>query len=272
VSTLSSAALDLALDLALALDPVAFAAKAGLPEPDRWQRDLLRSDPRRVLLNCSRQAGKSTIAALLALHKALYNPGSLILLLAPALRQSREFFAKVTGALLELEISWGASTEARLRREGFADRNAVRRLGLELANGSRIEALPGSEKTVRGFSGVDLLMLDEAARIEDSLYHAVRPMLAVSGGALVMLSTPYGKRGVFFEEWTNGGAGWQRYEVPATQCPRISAAFLEEERRTQPARFFRQEYECSFEAIEDSVFAHEDLLAALDPEVSPLGL
>ncbi len=267
MSTLSSAA----LDLALALDPVAFAAKAGLPEPDRWQRDLLRSDPRRVLLCCSRQVGKSTIAALLALHKALYNPGSLILLLAPALRQSQEFFAKVARALYELEFSRVASTQMPLRREGFADRNAVRRLGLELANGSRIEALPGSERTIRGFSGVDLLVLDEAARIEDSLYYAVRPMLAVSGGALVMLSTPCGKRGVFFEEWTNG-AGWRRYEVPATQCPRISPEFLEEERRTLPTRVFRQEYECCFEETEDSVFAHEDVLAALDPEVTPLGL
>jgi hypothetical protein len=124
---------------------------------------------------------------------------------------------------------------------------------------------------VRGFSGVDLLMLDEAARIEDSLYYAARPMLAVSGGALVMLSTPFGKRGVFFEEWTNG-EGWQRYQVPATDCPRISPEFLEDERRALPARVFRQEYECSFEEIEDSVFAHEDVLAALDPEVSPLGL
>ena len=54
-------------------------------------------------------------------------------------------------------------------------------------------------------------------------------MLAVSGGSLMMLSTPYGKRGVFYEEWT-GGHGWERYEVPASQCPRISEDFLEEER------------------------------------------
>jgi hypothetical protein len=135
MSTLSSAA----LDLALALDPVAFAAKAGLPEPDRWQRDLLRSDASRVLLNCSRQAGKSTVAALLALYRAIYSPGSLILLLAPALRQSRELFAKVAEALYELEVSRVASTQVRLRREGFANNNAVRRLAWSLptAPGSR---------------------------------------------------------------------------------------------------------------------------------------
>ena len=128
--------------------------------------------------------------------------------------------------------------------------NSYRKLGMELFNGSRIEALPGSEKTIRGYSGVGLLILDEAARVDDALYYAVRPMLAVSGGSLMMLSTPFGKRGVFFEEW-QGGKGWERYEVPATECPRISPGFLAEEREALSARVFRQEYECSFEEIEE---------------------
>jgi hypothetical protein len=111
--------------------------------------------------------------------------------------------------------------------------------------------------------------VDEAARVDDALYFAVRPMLAISGGALIMLSTPYGKRGVFFEEWTNG-AGWERYEVQASQCPRISPTFLEEERRSLPARVYRQEYECSFEETEDSVFSYELVEQAITSDVAPL--
>jgi hypothetical protein len=140
---------------------------------------------------------------------------------------------------------------------------------MELRNGSRIEALPGTEKTVRGYSGVDLLILDEAARVEDALYFAVRPMLAVSSGRLIMMSTAFGKRGVFFEEWS-GAAGWERYEVPASECPRIPPEFLEEERRTLPRRVYRQEYECAFEETEDQVFSHEDVQAAITTEVTPL--
>ena len=113
------------------------------------------------------------------------------------------------------------------------------------------------------------MVVDEAARVDDSLYFAVRPMLAVSGGSLVLLSTPYGKRGVFFEEWTNG-IGWERYEVPASQCPRISEAFLEEERRSLPRRVYRQEYECSFEETDDQVFSFEDVAAAISKDVTPL--
>jgi hypothetical protein len=241
-------------DLRLALDRAAFARALGL-EPNGWQEELLRSTSDRVLLNCSRQSGKSTISGVIALHQALYYPGSLVLCLAPALRQSQELFGKVLGFYRDLGRPVSSQGE--------------RKLSIELENGSRIVTLPGSEKTIRGFSGTSLLVLDEAARVEDELYFAVRPMLAVSGGALMMLSTPHGKRGVFFEEWI-GGQGWERYEVPASQCPRISEEFLEEERASLPPFIFRQEYECSFEETEDAVFTHEMIEQAVTGEVKPL--
>jgi hypothetical protein len=241
-------------DLRLALDRAAFARRLGL-EPDPWQVKLLRSSSDRVLLNCCRQSGKSTMSGLIALHRALYHPGSLILCLAPALRQSQELFGKVLGFYRDLGRPIPAQAE--------------RKLSLELENDSRIVTLPGTEKTIRGFSGAALLIVDEAARVDDELYFAVRPMLAVSGGALMMLTTPYGKRGVFFEEWT-GGAGWERYEVPASECPRISPEFLEEERETLPPWVYRQEYECSFEETEDQVFTTDMIDRAVTSEVKPL--
>jgi hypothetical protein len=241
-------------DLRLALDRVAFARALGV-EPDPWQADLLGSSSDRVLLNCSRQSGKSTMSGVIALHRALYHPGSLILCLAPALRQSQELFAKIAGFYRDLGRPVAPQGE--------------RRLSLELENGSRIITLPGSEKTIRGFSGAALLLVDEAARVDDELYFAVRPMLAVSGGTLLMLTTPYGKRGVFFQEWTSGH-GWERYRVTASECPRISPGFLEEERAALPPWVFRQEYECSFEETEDQVFTTDMIDRALTSEVKPL--
>lgn len=241
-------------DLRLALDRVVFARALGV-EPDPWQEGLLQSEAPRVLLNCSRQAGKSTMSGIIALHRALYRPGSLVLCLAPSERQSKELFAKVADFYRTMHDVPPAQSD--------------RKLGMQLQNGSRIEALPGSERTVRGFSGASLLIVDEASRVDDGLYYAVRPMLAVSGGALMMLSSPAGRRGVFFEEWTNG-VGWERYEIPAAEVPRISEAFLEEERRALPRRVFRQEYECSFEETDDQVFSYEDVAGAITEEVAPL--
>src|SRR5215207_1931792 len=92
----------LAEDLKLALDRVIFARRLGI-DPDPWQDNLLRSASERVLLNCCRQSGKSTMTAVIALHRALYRPGSLILCLAPALRQSQELFSKMAAFYRDLE-------------------------------------------------------------------------------------------------------------------------------------------------------------------------
>jgi hypothetical protein len=237
--------------------PEAILAEAGMP-PDPWQTTLLRTTPARTLLLCSRQAGKSTVAAALALRTALLVPGSLVLLLSPTLRQSGELFRDKVLRLYHALGKPVASTR-------------LTALMLELANGSRIVSLPGEEGTIRGYSGVALLVIDEAARVTDELYAAVRPMLAVSRGRLVALSTPFGKRGWFFEEW-QGANDWERVRITAEQCPRITADFLEGERQALGPRWYRQEYECSFEEAVDAFFSHADIMAALSGRVAPLDL
>jgi hypothetical protein len=152
------------------------------------------------------------------------------------------------------------------RPVGVAAESALR---MELTNGSRIVLLPGTEGTVRGFSGVAMLIIDEAARVSDALYYAVRPMLAVSRGRLVALSTPFGKRGWFHDSWHSGEA-WERVRINADQCPRITKEFLAEERRALGERWYRQEYCTSFEDVIDAVFAWEDIQAAMSQDVQPL--
>jgi phage terminase large subunit-like protein len=229
-------------DLKLALDRVAFARSAGL-ELDPWQEDVLRSKSKRILMNCARQTGKTTIAGALALHTALYTPRSFSLIFAPSLDQSLEFFRRVT----ELAHNLGMEN---------LDPEALRKTGLELKNGSRIEARPGSEKTARGRTA-GLILIDEAARIDDQLYLSLRPMLAVTQGSLVMLSTPWGKRGAFYEAWVSEEYLWERYLVTAYNCPRISPEFLEEERRSMPQRNFEMEYLCIFHDSRFQLFTSE---------------
>jgi hypothetical protein len=233
-------------DLALALDPALIMTRAGTP-PDPWQAQLLRSEAKRTLLLCSRQSGKSTVTGALALWEAIYRPPALILLLSPSLRQSQELYRKVRDFYQTLAGQAPAETESALR--------------LELQNGSRIISLPGQESTIRGYSGVSLLVIDEAARVEDPLYYSVRPMLAVSGGRMVCLSTPFGKRGFFHEEWQNGGTSWERTKITAAQCPRISPIFLEEERAALGDWWFRQEYGCEFVETVDNLFTYDDVAA-----------
>lgn len=139
-----------------------------------------------------------------------------------------------------------------------------------LANDSRIVTLPDSPSTVRGLSSVDLLVVDEAAMVSDETFVAVTPMLAASGGDMVCLSTPLGKRGWFFNEWTDGGADWHRIKVTVHDCPRISPAFIEEQRRILGPRWFRQEMEASFEEAIGQVWATDAVNAAFASEEAPL--
>lgn len=244
-------------------DPVGMMEAAGI-DPDPWQRAVLQGAASRTLLLVTRQGGKSTITAGKALHRALYTPGSLVLLLSPSLRQSQELFGKVRSLYHALEA---AGNEAGAPPVAIEKASALQ---VEFAHGSRVIALPGTEKTVRGFSAVDLLVIDEAARVDDALYYSIRPMLAVSGGELWALSTPWGRRGFFYREWQEGAGDWQRVRITAEDCPRISAEFLDEERRTLPHSWFRSEYFCEFVDTVDQVFASADIEAAFDPAVRPL--
>lgn len=244
---------DTALLDTLRADPAQLMALAAM-QPDPWQTEVLSSTADRMLLLASRQSGKSSVAAALGLKTALLQPRSLVLLLSPSLRQSGELFRKVTSLFGALKRPIPVTAESALR--------------LELANGSRVVSLPGDEGTIRGFSGVAMLIIDEAARVDDSLYCAVRPMLAVSQGRLVALSTPFGKRGWFHDEW-HGPGDWQRVRITAEQCPRISAEFLAEERRALGERWFNQEFLCDWAEVVGAVFRQEDIEAAFDNDLKP---
>lgn len=241
----------LSRDLKAALDPVAWCREALDLEPDPWQAEVLRSDSKRILLNCSRQSGKSTVTSILALHTATYQDESLVLCLSPTLRQSSELFRNVS-RFYGVDPAIPSRSESALR--------------LELENGSRIVSLPGKEQNIRGMAKVSLLIVDEAARVPDSLYYSVRPMLAVSNGRLIALSTPFGNRGWWAEAWHSSEA-WQKWEIPASKCPRIPAAFLEEEKRVLGSYWFEQEYNCKFLDSQTQVFRREDVDAMFTEKV-----
>src|ERR1035438_8588851 len=222
--------------------------------PDPLQGDLLGdstgSGGARRIVNCTRQWGKSTVAAVMAVHRAYTRPKSLVVVACPTEKQSAELVWKARDFMGKLGL--------RQRRDGS------NRISLRFPNGSRIVGIPGKEATLRGFSAVSLLIIDEASRVEDAVYKALRPMLAVGNGDLWLLSTPFGKRGFFYENWAGGGEDWVRTAVPATECPRITAEFLDEERRQLGGLWFQQEYLCEFIEDGQEMFARDVVMAALD--------
>ena len=239
--------------LSQALDPVKFAQSLGI-DPDPWQEDILRSESKRIILNCARQTGKSSIVAIIALHHWLYTPNAMVIVISHTLQQSAETFRKIHNYYRQIAKPVLSITESVHR--------------LELQNGSRVVTLTGqSPDSIRGFSNVSLLIIDEASQVPDEAYYAARPMLAVNNGRIILLSTPHGRRGFYWQAWAYED-DWKKVEINADQCPRLTKAFIVEEKALYPSWFFRQEYYNEFAEGVTSVFRAEDIDAAFDhPEL-----
>jgi hypothetical protein len=199
------------------LDPQSYDAlslmrRAGL-EPDPVQV-AVATTPGDQLVLAHRQRGKSTIAASLAVEMACTKAGSLTLLISRSMRQAQELYRKCRRFhTLAHPLPLVKDTEHEM----------------EYSNGSRILSLPASPETIVGYSAVDLLILDEAARVGDETYYAVRPMMARSKGRIVAITTPFGKRGWFYESWAGVHADDSALDLATVERVLADLAFPIEE-------------------------------------------
>lgn len=273
----------IARTIAGALNPRSYIKAVGLV-PFDWQDEALIPGNDRLMLLTARQSGKSTVVAGKAIHKAKHIPGSLSLIVCPAQDQSKELMKKIEAFMLNDKDLPAMMHDATFEKE--------------FINGSRIIALPGSERSVRGYSGPSMIIVDEAARVLDETYRALRPMMTGADTELVLMSTPFGKRGFFYREWTEGRA-WKkilvkpRYElvghdlvkgvddkqyrdeykqqnINAFYSTRHTYSFLREELDSIGSFWFRQEYLCEFLDTENQLLSTEDINAAFNERVEAI--
>jgi len=217
--------------------------------PDQWQEQLITSNAN-TLVCCSRQAGKSTGAAGLATHTFYYNPGTLSLIVSPTEKQSAELLRRGKAMLRAMPGSGGLMNNATTY--------------IESPTGSRIMALPGTDASTRGFSP-NLLILDEAAYLADDTIRAMMPSTVVTRSRIVMLSTPAGKVGIFYELWANTEEQIRKGDPPSWDLIRVTCEtpevmarqgqeFIAMERQTRSQYEFAQEYLAEFTASDQSVY------------------
>lgn len=248
--------MSLARDFARAQDAAAVFREGARDEegnpitPAPWQEQTMRAEARRLLILCNRQAGKTTTIGAKAAQGMIYAPG-LYLIIAPTLRQSKLLFRKVRAVYKRLE------GVPRIVKDTDTQ--------LELENGSQLVALPGDDDAnIRGYSAPRAIYVDEAARVIDKVYTALRPMLAASSTSqLIALTTPYGRRGWFYEAWETG-TDWERITITAKDCPHITAEFLAEEKEGMSDWQFRAEYLCEFTDTNEAFFSSEMIEAMVD--------
>lgn len=271
----------IAQTIAGALNPKSYIRAVGL-DPFEWQEAALVPGIDRLMLLTARQSGKSTVVAGKAIHKAKHISNSLSLIICPTQDQSKELMKKIETFMLNDKDLPAMTHDATFEKE--------------FVNGSRIVALPGSERSVRGYSGPSMIIVDEAARVLDETYMALRPMMTGAQTELVLMSTPFGKRGFFYRAW-HYGTNWKKIMVTpkfkisenkivpgppeqehreaykekgilAFYSPRHDLQFLEEELENDGLWWFSQEYMCEFLDTESQLISTDDIEAAftaIDP-------
>jgi len=182
------------------------------------------------VLRSGRQVGKSTVISLKAGEYAIKNPKKTILVIASVERQARLLFDKILNFLYE--------NHKKLIKRG-KDRPTKHKI--VLTNGSVIHCLPTGLDGygIRGYT-IDLLIADEAAFIPEEVWTAVTPMLAVTRGNIILLSTPCGREGYFYRAFQDDN--FSTFHVSSEECPRKDEHFLAQEKKRMTKLQYAQEY------------------------------
>ena len=233
--------MSLAVDLRMALDPVqVFQEAFGNPALD-WQLVSLRESRNATVLK-GRQVGASQSAAALAIHTAMYKANSLSVIVSPTQKQSKNVADRSREGIQNLGIPLAGDSATMLK----------------FKNGSRILSLPGTPTAVRGYSA-DLLVLDECAFIGESTIQAALPVVAATGGRILVQSTPYAEVGFYYDSIRDADPTWAHFRVRSDEVPTFDPELLEFYRRKYAPDFFAREFMCEFGRTGASLFSLERL-------------
>ena len=214
-------------ETAYRIDPVLWVNEVLGLEPAAWQAEYLRAPlGASILTLTARQVGKTTTAAWAIAHYMLFTPGGLSVIACPAQRQSAEAVRRVRDRLIKVG--------AELKVDNV--------YGLELKNGSRVLALPGSDDSIRGLTVDGWIVADEAARLDNNLISALRPMRARTRARFAMLSTAWSRTDPFWTAWSDDDPSWLRLKATADVPGLFAPAYLEQERRALGEHNFNREY------------------------------
>ncbi len=234
-------------------DPVVFADLV-LQRP-LWphQVEVVRSSSRTRVLCWGRRAGKTAVFGTLALHRMFARPGTRVMMVSAGRTSVVRSHREIAGM-----------ARASLGGSSIEDDQVMT---LTLSNGSILESVTQSVTAVRS-ADVDLLIVDEAAFVDEAVWDAAEPtIIARPGSQVLMASTPWRGPGHFFHDtWRagmNGQAGVESWHLPSTASPLVDVAELALIRDRRAPDVFAREYEAEWTAASGSFFDAREIDGAV---------
>ena len=167
---------------------------------DPWQQKFIDTKGDKMLCT-GRQVGKSVVCGIDAGRYAIDNPKKVILMIAPTERQAY--------ALFEKTLDYIYRNAKKMIKKG---RHRPTKSKISLSNGTIIWCLPtGLTGLGIRFLTVHRLYADEASRIPEPVWDAVTPMMLTTGGDTILLSTPFGTDGFFYDVLINKKNAFSNY-------------------------------------------------------------
>ncbi len=241
-------------------DPIPWLEANLAFHPFPYQAQLIRDHNIKTrVVRKSRQIGITTALAKESIWKTFTKPPRTILIISPSDRQS-----KIPMQRIQTDVDANPNLREQVTRKNTSE--------LWLKNGSSIISLPNNPDRIRGFSPSDIIA-DEAAQFlnDEKVLASIRPMLSATAGTLTVVSTPKGKRGLFYDQYRLAVSEQtkrkdiQAYDFyPSTICPLITSEFLENERLNLSELQYQEEYEGAFVEVADTYIRMPVIMGCVD--------
>lgn len=233
-------------------NPVEFAKYFLNITPFDYQIPFLLCNSKRQIFKGGRKIGKTTMTAIKALFKAITEPEQMILIIAPTLEQAKISFDMIKNFIISNDFLASQVERMTLTMVFFKNKSQI-----------FVRACGRTGFQARGYNA-DLWIVDEEAFIPDAVYNAIKPNIAARRGSIIEISTPFGKRGVFYQNYYSDE--YVQFSAKTSECPLVEKSFLESEKKRMSEVEYLQEYEGEFVEEVDVFFPRDLILSCLEVE------
>ena len=205
----------------------------GVPEVEGWQMELLEALDRgetKLSVRSGHGVGKTAFCSWNALHFLLFRDDVKVIVTSPSFKQMNDGLIPEVQKWLSKVPDWMSSNV-----ESISDRI------VRLPNGRNnfISFRTARKENPEALAGVHashvLIIVDEASGVDEVVYETGQGALSTKGAIAILIGNPTKPSGFFYKTQTVLSDLWYTMKVSCVDSSRVSAEYVESQRRTYGA-------------------------------------